>query len=56
MKGFLQENGLVILILLLMIGAYAYFRTPGSDLESVEAFDEQASGGQPTVLELYSNT
>ena len=56
MKRLLRENWLTILVLVLVIGGYVFLRTPGDDLASTEAFDTQATNGEPLVVEFYSNT
>ena len=56
MKQFWQENWLVVLMILGMVGAYMFLRTPGDKLVSTATFDAQVSGGTPTLVEFYSNT
>ncbi len=53
---FFKENGLTILIVLVLVGAYAWLRTPGDDFASLEALEEELTSGRPTVIELYSNS
>lgn len=56
MKKLLRENGLGILVIGVLVGGYLLLRTPGDELASMAAFDEQVSGGRPTLVEFYSNT
>jgi hypothetical protein len=52
----LQENGLFIAVLLLIISAFVFLRTKGTDLESTDELDTLIGNGQPVVLEFFSNT
>lgn len=56
MRKFLQENGLFVLMIVVMVGGYLFLRTPGDDMASIEAFEAQVSSGTPTLVEFYSNT
>ncbi len=51
-----KEDGLTILIVLVLVIAYAVLRTPGDKFGSVGELEAQLAGGRPTVVELYSNT
>ena len=52
---FLKEDGLTVLIVLILVSAYALLRTSGDTFESVAAFQESFVSGNPTVIEFYSN-
>ena len=56
MKRFWNENWLVILVIVLMVGGYLYLRTPGDRLASTAEFDALVTSGTPTLIEFYSNT
>ena len=46
-----------IVILLLLIGIWFFLlRTRGTQLESRNQFDEMIKGGQPVVVDFFSNT
>lgn len=51
----LRENLVLILIIVLLGGAYLFLRTPGSDVASLAALDERLAVGRPALLEFYSN-
>lgn len=51
----LRENLLLILIAVVIGGAYLLLRTPESDVASLAALDEQLAAGRPTLLEFFSN-
>jgi hypothetical protein len=52
---FLKENWLVLLFAGGLITAWLLLRTPGTAIDSVEAFDRLIGSGSPVVVELYSN-
>ena len=52
----LQDNGLFIAVLLLIVGAFVFLRTKGADLESADELDTLIGSGQPVVVEFFSNT
>ena len=54
--AFLKENWWFILIVGSMIGGWLFLRTPGSDIGSTAAFDQQIQSGTPVVVEFFSNT
>jgi hypothetical protein len=54
--GFVRENALFLVVLLGIVGAFVFLRTKGTDIESADEFDALLSGGQPVVVEFYSNT
>ena len=55
-KKFIKEDGITVAIILLIVGAYTFLRTPGDGFESVETLQRQLSNGTPTIIEFYSNT
>jgi hypothetical protein len=52
----LRENWLLLLIIGGILVAFLVLRTPGSAVASVEEVDALLRGGQPTLVEFYSNT
>ena len=56
MNNFWQDNWLTILVITVMVGGYLLLRTQGDDLASTTVFDTQVTGGDPTLVEFYSNT
>jgi hypothetical protein len=56
MKTFVRENGLFLLVLLALVGAFLVFRTKGTKFGSLDEFDTTIASGQPVVLEFYGNT
>jgi hypothetical protein len=52
----LRGNALFIAVLLLIISAFVFLRTKGADLESTDELDTLLAGGQPVVVEFFSNT
>jgi hypothetical protein len=59
-KGWLvrlfRENWLFLLVIGGIVIAFMALRTPASNVESIAEIDAQIEGGQPTLIELYSNT
>jgi hypothetical protein len=51
-----RENWLFVLVVGGIVVAFMALRTPASDLASIAEVDAQISGGQPTLIEFYSNT
>ena len=54
--GLLRENALFLTVLVVMLGGFLFLRTKGTKLGSVDEFETLISGGQPVVVEFYSNT
>jgi hypothetical protein len=52
----LRENALFMGFLAVLIGGFLVLRTKGSQLASLDEFDALISGGQPVVVEFFSNT
>jgi thiol-disulfide isomerase/thioredoxin len=52
---FIKEDGLTVLIVVLLVAVYAYLRTPGSEFASLDELDTQLMAGQPTIVEFYAN-
>lgn len=52
----LRESWLVLLVLGAVAVAFFVLRTPASDVGSVAEVDAILSGGQPALVEFYSNT
>ena len=55
-KKFIKEDGITVAIILIIVVAYIFLRTPGDGFESTEALQQQLSSGVPTIVEFYSNT
>jgi len=51
----LRENWLLIVIVLVIAGAFLFLRTTESDIASLDALDQQLAAGRPTLLEFFSN-
>ena len=54
--GLLRENALFLTVLVVLIGGFLVLRTRGTKLASVDEFETLISGGQPVVVQFYSNT
>lgn len=52
---FMKEDGLTVLIVVLLVASYAYLRTPGDEFATLSALDAQLRAGQPTIVEFYAN-
>ena len=52
----LRENWLLLLIIGALGIAFLALRTTGSDVSSLQEVDAILTGGQPTVVEFYTNT
>ena len=52
----LRENWLLLLIVGAVAIAFLALRTPASDVASLAEVDAILEGGQPTLVEFYSNT
>ena len=55
LSTFLKEDGITVLIVLILVTAYALLRTQGDTFASVRAFQDSLDNAQPTVIEFYSN-
>ena len=53
---FFRENWLFVLVIGGIVVAFMVLRTPASDVASIAEVDAQIAGGQPTLIEFYSNT
>lgn len=51
----LKENIGIIILVAIVAGAYAFLRTPQSDLTDDE-FSAVLNAGKPVLVELFSNT
>ncbi|MCS7178201.1 MAG: hypothetical protein RML46_00865 [Anaerolineae bacterium] len=51
----IRQNWVFLLALGLLAGAWLLLRTPADDL-SMDAFQQEIRGGQPVVVEFFSNT
>jgi hypothetical protein len=51
-----RENWLILLIVGAIGIAFLALRTPASDVASAAEVDAILEGGQPTLVEFYSNT
>jgi hypothetical protein len=56
MINLLRENALFLGFLTVLVVGFLVLRTRGSDLASLDEFDALIAGGQPVVVEFYSNT
>jgi hypothetical protein len=56
MGNFLSENWVVVLVVVLLVGAFIFLRTPADTVASVGEFATLVSAGRPTVVEFFSNT
>jgi len=54
--GLLRENALFLTVLVVLVGGFLLLRTRGTKLSSADEFETLISGGQPVVVEFYSNT
>ena len=52
---FIKEDGLTVLIVVLLVAIYAYLRTPGDEFASLSELDARLTAGQPTIVEFYAN-
>jgi hypothetical protein len=52
----LRENGLFLGFLAVLVVGFLVLRTRGSNVASLAEFDALIAGGQPVVVEFYSNT
>ena len=52
----IRENALFLTILVVLVGGFLLLRTRESKLGSVDEFETLIAGGQPVVVEFYSNT
>ena len=52
---FVKEDGLTVLIVVLLVAVYAYLRTPGDEFASLDELDARFTTGQPTIVEFYAN-
>ena len=55
LNKFIHDDGLTVLIVIVLVMAYALLRTTGDTFESVEIFRASIDNSQPTVIEFYSN-
>jgi hypothetical protein len=54
-RDIVANYGLILLVATLLIGGYLVFRSRPTDLASEQALYDLLNGGQPTIVELYSN-
>lgn len=52
---FIREDGLTVLIVILLVAVYAYLRTPGDEFATLAELDTRLAAGQPTIVEFYAN-
>lgn len=52
---FFKEDGLTVLIVVLLVTIYAYLRTPGDEFATLSELEARLSAGQPTIVEFYAN-
>jgi hypothetical protein len=53
---FVRENWLFLLVIGGIVVAFLALRTPASDVASIAEVNAQIAGGEPTLIEFYSNT
>ena len=56
LQAFLKEEGLTVVVVLLIVGAYTLLRTPGNGFNSISEVEKQLQADIPTIVEFYSNT
>ena len=56
MVDLLRENALFLGFLAALVIGFLALRTRGSKLASMDEFDALIAGGQPVVVEFFSNT
>jgi hypothetical protein len=56
LMGIWRENWLFLLVVAAVVMVFALLRTPGSPVGSVAEVDVLLQGGQPALVEFYSNT
>jgi hypothetical protein len=56
MVDLLRENALFLGSLAVLVAGFLVLRTRGSGLASLDELDALISGGQPVLVEFYSNT
>lgn len=56
MVRILRDNWLVLLVVAALVVAFLALRTSASPVGSVAEVDAILTGGQPTLVEFYSNT
>jgi hypothetical protein len=55
-RRFLQEWGLPLGLVVVLVGAFLFLRTSPSSLQTWADLEPHLETGQPVLLELYSNT
>lgn len=55
MKRVLRENWMLLLVLIVAVGGYAFLRTPGDELASTAEFDAKLTDDRPLLVYFYSN-
>jgi len=55
-KRFLREWWSTLAIIVILAGAFLYLRTSPSSLQTWEDLEAHLAGGQPVLVEVYSNT
>lgn len=55
LRKLIKEDGITLLIVFLLVAAYALLRTRGDTFSNLEALKSSLVGTQPTVIEFYSN-
>jgi hypothetical protein len=53
---FFRENWLFVLVIGGIVVAFMVLQTPASAVASIAEVDSQINGGEPTLIEFYSNT
>jgi hypothetical protein len=56
LKTFLREWGLVAAVVVVLLGAYLYLRTPAGSLTTWDELQGYVGTGRPVLVEVYSNT
>jgi hypothetical protein len=53
---FLRANRGPLIVAGIALGAWLFFRTSATPLESVSSLDDRLARGEPVVLEFFTNT
>jgi len=56
LQNFVKQDGLTVGIILLIVGAYIFLRTPNDGFDSMTELERQLQSGIPSIVEFYSNT
>lgn len=54
--SFLRQNAVAIVVIVAVAAVFLLLRTRGSGVDSMDEFTATISGGEPVVVEFFSNT